>query len=324
MFKSFFYSRQYWVWAYLGAILLISVIVFQVWVSTKMNTWYGEFYNILQEATKHTLDDFYDYMINFSYLAFMSIIAGMFGNYFARIYVLRWREAMTFYYLPHWRNTDGVIEGASQRIQEDMFRFARIVESLGLQFLRASMTLIAFVPILWGLSKDVTIPYFTFLNDVEGSLVYVSLIISLGGLIISWYVGYFLPKLEYNNQKVEAAFRKELVLAEDDRAKYGSQETVFELFTGIKFNYHRLYLHYGYFDLWVISYGQVMIILPYLLMAPALFSGAVMIGALMQTSNAFGRVHNSFSLLIDNWTVITELRSVALRLNEFEKHIGMR
>lgn len=114
-----------------------------------------------------------------------------------------------------------------------------------------------------------------------------------------------------------------MVYAEDDRANYGSRESIFELFTGIKFNYHRLYLHYGYFDLWVISYSQVMIILPYLLMAPSLFTGAIMLGALIQTSNAFGRVHGSFSLLIDNWTTITELRSVVLRLKEFEKHIGM-
>ena len=43
------------------------------------------------------------------------------------------------------------IEGASQRIQEDCNRFARIV-GLGLQVVRAIMTLVAFVPVLWALS----------------------------------------------------------------------------------------------------------------------------------------------------------------------------
>ena len=53
--------------------------------------------------------------------------------------------------------------------------------------------------------------------------------------------------------------------------------------TGIKFNYHRLFLHYGYFDLWLIMYNQTMIIVPYLLMGPGLFSGAMTFGILIQT-----------------------------------------
>jgi len=86
--------------------------------------------------------------------------------------------------------------------------FAKIVESLGLQIVRAIMLLIAFIPILYGLSENVVIPFF---KDINGSLVWVSLTASLGGLLISWFVGIRLPGLEYNNQKVEAAFRKELV-----------------------------------------------------------------------------------------------------------------
>ena len=63
------------------------------------------------------------------------------------------------------------VEGASQRIQEDCMNFARIVESIGLQVIRAIMLLIAFIPILWGLSSNVIIPWF---KDISGSLVWVS------------------------------------------------------------------------------------------------------------------------------------------------------
>ena len=62
---------------------------------------------------------------------------------------------MTFSYIPRWRAVDGEIEGASQRLQEDCNRWARIIESLGLQVVRAVMTLIAFIPILWGFSDKV-------------------------------------------------------------------------------------------------------------------------------------------------------------------------
>ncbi|TEY08964.1 transporter, partial [Campylobacter sp. CH185] len=73
---------------------------------------------------------------------------------------------------------------------------------------------------------------FYFLKNIDGLLVYIALLISLGGLVVSWFVGIKLPGLEYNNQKAEAAFRKELVYAEDNRKEYAKNETMIELFTG--------------------------------------------------------------------------------------------
>ena len=66
------------------------------------------------------------------------------------------------------------------------------------------MTLIAFIPILW-LYLQISVPY---LDNISGSLVWVALILSIGGIIISWLVGIKLPGLEYNNQKVEAALER--------------------------------------------------------------------------------------------------------------------
>ena len=70
---------------------------------------------------------------------------------------------------------------------------------------------------------------------------------SIGGILISWLVGIKLPGLEYNNQKVEAAFRKELVYGEDDRKNYVQAPTILQLFTGI--------------DLITIDYTYTMVIL---------------------------------------------------------------
>jgi len=223
--------------------------------------------------------------------------------------------------MPIWTSGRVKVEGSAQRLQEDTMRFAKIVESLGLQVVRAVMTLIAFTPILWSLSDKVDI---VFLKDIPGSLVWVAFLTSLGSLLISWLVGWKLPGLEYNNQKVEAKFRKELVYGEDDRDAYAKPDTILQLFSGIKFNYHRLFLHYGYFDIWVNLYDQFMVIVPYLVMAPGLFTGAITLGFVIQVSNAFQRVHGSFSLFTHNWTTITELRSIHKRLAEFEIAIGYR
>jgi len=318
-------------------LLLIVSLWFQVQMTVAINVWYGKFYDLLQNAGDYVdkpqegIQLFFsqlislDYILNgfegdlsFVVIAFPYIFLAIFTGWFTRIYGLRWREAMTFNYIPKWQAVESEIEGASQRIQEDCNRFARIIESLGLQVIRALMTLIAFIPILWTLSDKVDIPI---LRDIEGSLVWFTLIISLGGIVISWFVGIKLPGLEYKNQRVEAAFRKDLVLGEDDKKNYAQTETLLELFTGIRFNYHRLYLHYGYFDGWMHTYDQFMIIAPYLIMGPGLFTGLITLGVMVQVSNAFSRVHGGFALFLHNWTTITELRSIWKRLNEFERNL---
>jgi len=319
MIKSFFLDKRWRLWAWGGLAFIIISLLAQTWIDVKINEWYKGFYDILQKATEHDVSEFYDNIFLFFKLALPYVIIYTITNYFTRLYAFRWREAMTFAYMPYWKNIDAKVEGASQRIQEDCKVFAAIVESIGLQILRAVMLLIAFTPILWGLSSNVIIPW---LKDIPGSLVYISLTASLGGVLISWFVGIKLPGLEYNNQKVEAAFRKELVYGEDDRVEYAKAPTILELFSGIKFNYHKLFLHYGYFDLWLILYNQSMVIVPYILMGPGLFTGAMTLGVLIQTSSAFREVQSSFSLFMQNWTRITELRSIYKRLSEFEKAIG--
>ena len=339
MLKSFFLEKKWRLWSWGGLLLLIVSLWFQVQMTVAINTWYGKFYDLLQKAGDYVdkpnegIELFFsqlislDYILNgfegdlsFVVIAFPYIFLAIFTGWFTRIYGLRWREAMTFNYIPKWQAVESEIEGASQRIQEDCNRFARIIESLGLQVIRALMTLIAFIPILWTLSDKVDIPI---LKDIEGSLVWFTLIISLGGIVISWFVGIKLPGLEYKNQRVEAAFRKDLVLGEDDKKNYAQTETLLELFTGIRFNYHRLYLHYGYFDGWMTSYDQFMIIAPYLIMGPGLFTGLITLGVMVQVSNAFSRVHGGFALFLHNWTTITELRSIWKRLSEFESNLEM-
>ena len=313
MIKSFFGTKEYRLWAWGGLLFLFSITWLQVYLTVQINTWYGEFYNILQKADD--IDAFWASMTKFTYIAIPYIFVAMGVFYFAQHYAFRWREAITYYYVPLWEKCPSNIEGASQRIQQDTYEFAKSLESLGLGLFKAILTLIAFIPILWMLSEKITVDY---LDGIEGSLVYIAFITSIGGMLISYIVGIKLPGIEYENQRCEAAYRKQLVFSEDDKS-YAKRETLFELFTGLKTNYFRMFNHYSYFSLWGNLYGQVMIILPYLIMAPSLFVGAATLGVVTQTGNAFGKVNDSFSYLIDHWTDITKFLSVIKRLKEFEK-----
>lgn len=318
MFSSFFASKKWALWAYGGIAFILALLVFITQLNVMINEWYKHFYDIMQEANKHDVSEFWASMREFLYIAMPYVIASMVLSFFASHWTFRWREAMSFKFIDKWRDVAHDIEGSSQRIQEDIYRLAKIIEDLGVKVVRAMMTLAAFIPVLWKLSEHMQLSW---LKDIPGSLVWVALAVSVGGLMVSWVVGIKLPHLEYNNQRVEAAFRKELVLAEDNKQSYAKPKRISELFGDLRRNYYRLFLHYGYFNIWLISFSQVLVIVPYLLMGSGLFTGAITLGILVQVSNAFSQVRESFSVFIENWTTITELRSIYKRLCEFQANI---
>src|SRR6202012_232023 len=91
----------------------------------------------------------------FGGIALVAVIVGVLTRYFVSHYIFRWRTAMNDYYVENWPRLR-TIEGASQRVQEDTMRFASTMESLGVSLVRAIMPLVAFLPLLAVLSKNVT------------------------------------------------------------------------------------------------------------------------------------------------------------------------
>lgn len=391
MFKAFFWSRRWALWAYGFGALLLTSLYFQVQMSVLLNVWYGGFYDMLQNVGKHTVDEYWASLLQFGKLACGAMAFAVLTYGATRFYAFAWREAIFMDYLPFWAKTERPLEGECQRLQEDPMHFASIMDSLGIQVAKAFMVLFSFLPILWGLSKGVHItileripesviitslslgligivgvlllsrPQRAWVNrhillailakmflwigilgviawllvhgisiegmvlpplkDLEGALVWVALLITLGGLVVSWYVGSKLPGLEYNNQKVEAALRTKLEVSVKDHTKAAAVPAIIELFTGVRTNYRRLFLHYGYFDAWSNSFAQALVILPYLIMGDALFSGAITLGVLIQVGNAFDKVQTSFAVFLDNWVTINKLRSIHKRLREFERNM---
>ncbi|MDE0112666.1 MAG: peptide transporter, partial [Albidovulum sp.] len=210
------------------------------------------------------------------------------------------------------------IEGAAQRVQEDTMRFAGIMEALGVSLIDAVMTLIAFLPILWGLSSFVKlIPIF---GEVPQALVFVAILWSIVGTGLLALVGIRLPGLEFRNQRVEAAYRKELVYGEDD-AQRAQPPTVQELFNNVRRNYFRLYLNYLYFNVARYGYLQAGVLVPYIALGPTIVSAGFTLGVMQQIVRAFGRVEGSFQYLVNSWTTIVELISIYKRLQAFEAAI---
>lgn len=197
-------------------------------------------------------------------------------------------------------------------------RFAAIMEALGSRFIDAMLTLIAFLPVLWALSEPIKeIPV---VGEIAQALVWVAIVWSVFGTGLLALAGYRLPGLEFRNQRVEAAFRKELVMGEDADER-AHPPALNELFANVRRNYFRIYFNYLYFNIARYTYLQVSVLVPYIALGPTIVAAGFTLGAMQQIIRAFERVQSSFQFLVMSWTTIVELISIYKRLAAFERAI---
>lgn len=314
-------DHEWKVWSIWGSMLIIAVTYFGVQVSVVINNFRRPFGDLLQNALSQkpgiTVWDFYSLQIIFAKIAFLSMAVSILTDFFTSHYIFRWRTAMNNFYMSKWEKLRH-IEGASQRVQEDTMRFSSTLEGLGITLINSVMTLIVFLPILFSLSSYVSeLPV---IGEVPHALFWLAIFWSAFGTVLLAVVGIKLPGLNFRNQRVEAAYRKELVYGEDhaDRAQ---PTTVKELFRNVRINYFRLYFHYLYFNVARYFYIQADAVFLLTMLVPTIVAGKITYGIYQQIATAFGQVSNSFQYLVNSWTTIIELLSIHKRLKAFEAAI---
>lgn len=327
MFGSFalfwvkYQPHRWQYWSIHGSALIIFVTWFQVEIGVAINAWYQPFYDLVQKALTEPnsvkISELYYELSVFLLIALVAVAVGTLSNFFISHYVFRWRTAMNHYYMQHWQHLRK-IEGASQRVQEDTMQFAKMLEDLGVRLLQAVMTLIAFLPVLVALSSHVKV--LPLIGEIPYGLVIAAIIWSLFGTGLLMLVGIKLPGLQFNNQRVEAAYRKELVYGEDD-AQRAEPVNIKKLFLSVQKNYFRLYFHYMYFNVTRIVYLQLDAVFNFFLLFPSIVGGTLTLGLMLQINNVFSQVRSAFQYLIRSWSSLVELMSVYKRLRSFEAQL---
>jgi peptide/bleomycin uptake transporter len=313
------YAPHPWLrWSILGSALILFITYFQVQVSVAINNWYGPFWDMIQNVISGKIKvgpgAIYWEIGTFMGIASVAVVVSALTVFLVSHYVFRWRTAMNDFYTDNWERLRH-IEGAAQRVQEDTMRFSTIVEGLGSNLIDSIMTLIAFTPLLINLSKHITV--LPIVGEVPNPLVLAAIAWAIFGTVLLAAVGIKLPGLQFRNQRVEAAYRKELVYGEDhdDRA---APPVLRELFHNVRKNYFRMYFHYVYFNVFRYLYLQANNVFSIILMAPSIAAGTITLGLLNQITNAFSQVTSSFQYLVNSWPTIIELLSIYKRLRAFE------
>ena len=317
MFK-FFNSKKWFLWAWIGSFIILSSLWVQVVIDVKINEWFGVFYDMIQKALAEpnavSIEEYFGSLFSFITLAGMYIAVYVAISFFTAHFLFRWRTAMVEWYHSVYDKARK-IEGASQRVQEDTIKFTRIMEGLGTSLIESIMILIQFIPILFGLSFGIPIFFF---GEWEYGLIVGALIWTIGGTVFLIVLGLILRLVgvEYDLQKQEAAYRKILVIAEDNETV--RPKRIDELFDDVRKIHYLSYLRYLYFNIGRIAYLQANVLSAYVFLAPAIVAGVVTLGVMQQIIRAFGRVEGSMQYLLKAWPTIIELASVYKRLREFE------
>ena len=320
MFR-FFAIRKWFLWSWLGSFVILSSLWVQVKIDVKINEWFGKFYDMIQKALAKpnaiTIEEYWESLFSFISLAGLYVAVYVIISFFTAHYLFRWRAAMVEWYHSVYDKASK-IEGAAQRVQEDTIKFSRIMESLGTSLIESMMVLFQFIPILLGLSVGIPIYFF---GDWQYGLITGALLWTLGGTIFLIALGWILRLVgvEYDLQKKEAAYRKLLVIAEDDGSV--RPKRIEELFDDVKSIHFLSYIRYLYFNVGRMAYLQANVLSAYVFLAPAIVAGVVTLGVMQQIIRAFGRVEGSMQYLLKAWPTIIELASVYKRLREFEAKI---
>lgn len=345
------YFRSEEKWKARGLLLAIVLLnLAAVYMLVQLNDWNRLFYDALQNKDQPV---FWTQLGRFTYLAFAFIIIAVYRFYLTQLLEVRWRAWMTAHYLQRWlaghafyklelarfsvasnsaHGETGSInapDNPDQRIQEDINLFTTYSISLSMGLLNAVVTLVSFVGILWSLSGAFAFTLGGASYSIPGFMVWMAVLYCAVGSIITHYIGRPQIKLNFLQQRYEADFRHHMVRVREysesialDKGEAVERVQLDTRFSAVLGNYLTLIKKQKNLVWFTNFFGQAAVVFPFIVAAPRFFSGAIQLGELIQISSAFGRVQDSLSWLVDNYSSLAAWRATTDRLTSFEDHIA--
>jgi putative ATP-binding cassette transporter len=315
--------------------LLLGVVLLtlgMVYLTVLLNQWNNAFYSALQDKN---IPAFRGQLFRVTYLITIFIFLAVYQVYLNQMLEIRWRRWLTDRYLGAWL-TDGAYyrmqlqasetDNPDQRIAEDVQLLASHTLGLFTGGLRAIVTLVTFVAILWGLSGSLNVTVGEFAIRLPGYMVWVAVLYAILGTWVTDLLGRPLVRLNFDRQRYEADFRFSLVRFRENTegvALYRGEADEFrgfrQRFEDVVRNWWGIMLRQKRMTYFTSGYGLGAWIVPSIVAAPRYFRGELGLGGLMQTSQAFQQVQDALSFFVQSYKEIAAWCAVVERLAGFER-----
>lgn len=333
--------KTYWqsesrISAYVSFSIIMLMTLTLVGVDVIFNHWYNYFYDALQAYDRQGAVRLL--MIFFVIAAFYIIIA-VYRYYISQLFGLRWRRWLTEQFIGRWlqkrtyyliENFDENTDNPDQRIQEDVGALVSNSIDLSIGLMSAVATFLAFIYILWKLSGVFPIslgPLGTY--KIPGYLVWVGVLYALIGTLLTIKLGRPLVSLNFEQQRREATFRYaavDLRTHSENIALYRGEEhqrnILQRLLDRVLDNWLALVLRQKILLWFTAGYNQLSVMLPLLVALPNYFDKVFLLGGLIQSLQAFNRVQDALSYMVNSYTQIAQWRAISNRLTTFVNHMN--
>ncbi|TLV23956.1 ABC transporter ATP-binding protein/permease [Klebsiella indica] len=331
--RTFWGSKQSWKsWGLLALIIGLGGSI--VWLNVLINNWSKSFYDALGEFNGTLLYDLVK-----QYCIFILIYIGVFvyQDWFTRLLIIRWRQSLTAELVESWlakqafyrMALSGRVDNPDQRIAEDVNYFVDKTISLSVSFIITSAQLGSFVWILWQLSGAQTFTLFGEEWVIKGYLVWVAVIYTLVGSLVTHLIGKKLHGLNYQKQRAEADFRAALLRKHDNAEQIAlyqgenwEMQHLQRAFRAIANNWRALMNSERNLGFFTTGYTRVSLIIPVFAALPLFMAKTITLGGLMQVRSAFGQVHGALSWFIRVYIALVELSASIERLTQFRQAIA--
>ncbi|MBC3458840.1 MULTISPECIES: ABC transporter ATP-binding protein/permease [Pseudomonas] len=306
--------------------LLLVLTLFAVRLNVLFSFWYNGFYSALQALDQTA---FWYLLGVFAVLATIHVLRSLFAFYVTQAFNIRWRVWLTERLTADWMHGDAYYRGQflaepvdnpDQRIELDVNAFVTGSVSLALGAVSALVSLVAFTGILWGLSAPLAVAGI----EVPRAMVFAVYVYVLIATWIAFRLGQPLIRLNFLNEKLTANFRYALMRlrenAENIAFYQGAQVergTLLGRFFALIGNAWALVFRNLKFSGFNLGVSQVAVVFPFILQAPRFFSGAIKLGDVMQTAQAFGQVQDSLSFFRESYDTFAQYRATLDRLTGF-------
>jgi putative ATP-binding cassette transporter len=320
-----------------GRLLLALVIAIElaiVAINVLINQWNARFFNALQDRN---WDSFVTEIQIFCGLAAIFVVLAVYQLYLNQWLQIRWRTWMTHNYTERWLRHSShyrmqllgdAADNPDQRIAEDINQFIERTLLVGVRLLGAIVTLFSFLAILWSLSEAAPLTLFGSPVHIPGYLVWAALIYSVGGTILTHWIGAPLAALFFNQQRYEADFRFNLVRVRENseqvallRGETAENSRLSERFGHVIRNFMQLMSRQKKVIFVQTIHAQAAVVLPFIIISPAYFSTSMPLGTLTQTASAFGSIQESLSFFVTVYRTIAEWAAIIQRLDGFNRSL---
>ena len=216
------------------------------------------------------------------------------------------------------------LDNPDQRIAEDSLLLVQKSVDLVKSLVYNLAKLIAFVAILWQVSKVLKFEIFGVHFEIEGFLLYVALIYTLLCSLITHLIGRRLRGLNFAKQRAEADYRSDLLLVRENaeavafmRGEDAERGRFRASFSEIMRNWRSIMNTEFRLECFSASYLKITNLIPIFACLPLYLSRAMSFGDMMQARSAFYSVQDGFAWFMDYYKQIMEWAASVQRIYEF-------